>query len=314
MSADCFNCSRVVADDLPICTLCISVLIKDLRAVPGIVSDMTVTRARLDRMSRGRNGGKSAETALPIRLDRFDNRPTQRPLDLLTSEVSTWARDLATLTGADLDAALASRGLRQLVHNNRTGKRRDPALLSTETALDAELAAIWLVHHPDQIRRHPAVEELHDGITDAIANARKAVDRLPDLIYKGPCPHVLYDEERQPFTCSADLYAERGEEYVSCPHCWTHHRVSDLDRAMLKHIDDQILTMPELVVVLRELREPVPIGTLYSWHSRKAIRPVAWRQADGTICDFWMRRSDPPLFRVRDVRAQRAKGEERSAS
>ncbi|MFE7423784.1 hypothetical protein [Rhodococcus sp. NPDC057529] len=94
-------------------------------------------------------------------------------------------------------------------------------------------------------------------------NVRTTADVEVSLIREG-----FRREERQPLTCSTDLYADRGEEYLSCPHCWTHHRVADLDRAILKHIDDQISTMPELVLGLRAMREPVPIGTLYPWHSR----------------------------------------------
>ncbi|MFC7447900.1 hypothetical protein [Rhodococcus daqingensis] len=66
MSAiDCTNCGRVVADGYELCTLCADKLCKELLAVPGLISDLTVTRARLDRMSRGRVGGKSSEAALP---------------------------------------------------------------------------------------------------------------------------------------------------------------------------------------------------------------------------------------------------------
>ncbi|MFF2115268.1 hypothetical protein, partial [Rhodococcus koreensis] len=192
-NVECHHCGRITDTDL--CDLCTKSLVKDLHAIPGLVSDMTITRARLDRMTVGRHGGKSAETSLPVRLDQYDRRPTQRPLDVLTNEIGTWARDLATLIGEDLDAALDSRGLRQLVHNHRQ-KRRDPAALSTETAFDVELAAIWLTHYPNEIRRHPAAAELHDGIADAIAYVRKVIDRQPELVYKGPCIHRMYDEDR----------------------------------------------------------------------------------------------------------------------
>lgn len=317
MSADCFNCSRVVADDLPICPLCMDVFIRELKAVPGIVSDMTITRARLDRMTVGRHGGKSAETALPIRLDKFGKRPTQRPLDQITNEIGTWARDVATLTGEDLDAALASKGLRQLVHNHRHRNRQDPAALSMEAALDVELAAIWLTHYPDHIRMHPEIMEMFDGITDAIAGARKVIDRQPQLTYKGTCPHKMLDDELQPYECGADLYVEKGEEYVSCPWCWTHHDVRKLDKGMLERIDDQRFTLAELFPLLRELGDPVPKSTLYAWandRKRRKLDPKGWKQADGTISDYWMRRPDPPVYRLGDVRDLIKKSKEGIAS
>ncbi|MDV8066404.1 hypothetical protein R4P64_07800 [Rhodococcus sp. IEGM 1366] len=270
---------------------------------------MTVTRARLDRMSSGLVRGKSAETTLPIRLDKFDRRPTQFPLDSLTNEVVTWARLVATETGQlrDLFAALESFEFRQAVHARRH-RKHDPAWLSTETAVDAELAAIWLADHAGYLAWLPAIAEMHDSITSAIARCRKEIDRLPELSYKGPCPHVSFDEERQPFTCSADLYVERGEDYVSCPRCWTHHRVRDLELLMVHALNEQLFTLAEIDRLLRELGEPIPIGTLYSWHSRKVIEPQAWRQGDGTISNFWMRRSDPPLFRLGDIREARVRG------
>lgn len=322
MTIECHNCGRSVSDGYALCGLCVDMLIKELKAVPGIVSDMTITRARLDRMSRGRNGGKSAETALPIRLDKYDRRPTQRPLDLLAVEIITWARDIATLTGEDLDAAIDSQGLRQMVHNHhrhRASARtpRDPAALSAEPAYDVELAAIWLIHYPEAIRRHPALAELHDGITDVIAHARKAVDRLPELAYKGPCPHTYRDEEGMRVTCSTDLYAERGEEYVSCPRCWTHHSVRQLDGGRLHRIDNELFSLAELVPLLKELGEPVPKSTLYAWANdpkRKRLTPQGWRQADGTVSKFWMRRPDPALYRLGEVRELRRKSLEQEAS
>lgn len=304
-SNECHNCGRTVADDFDLCDDCMATLVNNLESVPGLVSDILITRSRQDRMSSNLARGKSAETALPIRLDQYDQRPTQRPFDALTNELVTWARDLDALIGGDLDAALDSRGLRDIVHRHRHSRRPDPASLSQDGALDAELAAIWLSLNANDLRRHPAVAELFDGIEDAIAGCRKAIDRLPELSYKGPCPHVTYDEERQPGKCAADLYVERGEDYLSCPRCWTHHRVRDLELLMVHALNEQLFTLAEIDRLLRELGEPIPIGTLYSWHSREVIEPRGWRQVDGTISKFWMRRSDPPLFKLGDIREAR---------
>ncbi|NKU16307.1 hypothetical protein GS928_25070 [Rhodococcus hoagii] len=133
---------------------------------------MTITRARLDRMSRGRVGGKSAETALPVRLDRFDQRPTQRPLDHLTLVVGTWAQAAADHTRQEqaFIEAWGSAGLRQLVHNHRD-RKLDRAAISTEPAHAAELAAIWLADYVGDLRAVPDAGAMYDEITDAIAYA-----------------------------------------------------------------------------------------------------------------------------------------------
>ncbi|UJC77956.1 hypothetical protein D4768_09775 [Rhodococcus erythropolis] len=311
MTTDCHNCGRTVADDFDLCHDCMATLVKNLESVPGLVSDILITRSRQDRMSSNLARGKSAETALPIRLDQYDQRPTQRPFDALTNELVTWARDLDALIGGELDAALDSRGLRDIVHRHRHSRRPDPASLSQDGALDAELAAIWLSLYANDLRRHPAVAELFDGIEDAIARCRKAIDRLPELSYKGPCPHVGYDEERQPFTCSADLYVERGEDYVSCPRCWTHHRVRDLEREIMDKMGEQLFTAADIERLTREMFEGefIPAATVRQWRHREIIEPRAWKQADGTMSRYWIRRSDPPMYRLQDVLDARTRGE-----
>lgn len=309
MTTECHNCGRVVPDEFDLCHECTATLVKNLQQVPGLVSDILITRSRQDRMSAGLSVGKSAETALPIRMDKFGNFPTQRPLDALTNELATWARDLAALTGEDLNAAIDSRGLRDMVHRHRHSRRPDPASLSQDGALAAELAAIWLSLYPNDLRRHPAITEIFDSIDDAIARCHRAIGSMPELAYKGLCLHVSYDDEGMPVACGADLYAERGEDYVSCPRCWTHHRVRDLERMAMSKIGDQLFTAAELERLLRELGEPIPAGTIRSWHSRKVIEPHAWKQPDGTISRYWMRRSDPPMYKFSEVRDARVRGE-----
>ncbi|MBM4489517.1 hypothetical protein GS937_01480 [Rhodococcus hoagii] len=301
MNVDCHNCGRVVADGLELCTLCADSLHRELLEIPGLVSDMTITRARLDRMSRGRVGGKSAETALPVRLDKFDQRPTQRPLDHLTLVIGTWARVAADQTGQfhELHVALDSPGLRQLVHNSRRG-RLDRAAVSTEGAYDVELASIWLAHCGGDLRTVPESGVMYDEITDALAYVRRAVDRMPELSYRGQCSSLVSGG-----LCGAGLYVEDGESYVTCRACGAHHVVSALVRDALSAIENRLFTIAELERVLRELGEPIPAGTMRSWHSRGQLQPRAWRQADGTESEYWMRRSDPPLFYLGDVRQLR---------
>ncbi|WP_027500821.1 hypothetical protein [Rhodococcus sp. UNC363MFTsu5.1] len=308
MSAiDCHNCGRVVADGYELCTLCADALHRELLTVPGLVADLTVTRARLDRMSRGRVGGKSSETALPVRLDRFDGLPTQRSLNHLTLIVGTWARLAADHTGQadDLDAALDSRGLRQLVHNRRDG-RFDRAALATEGAYDVELAALWLACCGGDLRAVPDARAMHDEIADALASARRVVDRRPELAYRGQCSAIVAQPDSTRGLCGADLYVEDGDGYLTCHLCGASHDVRTLTRDALGAIENRLFTIAELERVLRELGEPVPAGTMRSWLSRGQLRPRAWRQVDGSESEFWVRRSDPPLFRLSDVRGLRA--------
>ncbi|MBM4577210.1 hypothetical protein GS892_26050 [Rhodococcus hoagii] len=303
MNVDCHNCGRVVADGLELCALCADSLRRELLQVPGLVSDMTITRARLDRMSRGRVGGKSAETALPVRLDKFDQRPTQRALEHLTNTLTTWARAVADHAGLaeDLGAAILSPGLRQLTHNIRS-KRRDPAALSIEPAHIAELVAVWLADYAGDLRATPSADELYLDVTDAIASARRVVDRRGEVSFKGRCRQAVHNEDGGEAICGTDLYAEPGEEYVNCRNCWTQYDVRSIDRQALVEVEERLFTIAELERLLRELGDPVPAGTLRSWHSRGQLIPLAWRQSDGAESSVWIRRTDPPLFRLGDVR------------
>lgn len=310
MTADCHHCGRIVTDGYELCTLCADVLHRELLTVPGLVLDLIITRSRLDKLSRGRVGGKSSKTALPVRLNRFDEPSTRGPLNRLTLVVGTWARVAADHTGHadDLEAALDSRGLRQLVHNHRAG-RRDPAAVSAEGAYDVELVAVWLACCAGDLRAIPDAGTMHDEITDALASVRRTVDRRPELAYRGQCSAIVPNEDGASGQCGADLYAEDGDGYLTCRACGASHEVRTLVRDALGAVEQRLFTIAELERVTRELGEPIPAGTMRSWHSRGHLKPRAWRQADGSESTFWMRRSDPPLFRLRDVRTLRGHAE-----
>jgi hypothetical protein len=72
--------------------------------------------------------------------------------------------------------------------------------------VDQRHRGILLLGHIPEIRRHPAVVELVDEISDAIHQARRAVDRPADRVYLGQCMETP-DEEGRPVTCLEDIYA-----------------------------------------------------------------------------------------------------------
>ncbi|NKS62385.1 hypothetical protein GS493_05795 [Rhodococcus hoagii] len=255
---ECCNCGRVVGDALPLCVSCADGLVRDLLAVPGLVADMTVTEVRQARMSRSKAVGKSSETALPYAADRT-GAPRALPLDQLAGTITTWARDLVQTTSFRLIDILDAPGLRVLTANQRGGRRSDPASLTVDGLHDFEVAAVWMAHDAQALRRHPAIDELHDEITDVVASVRMAVDRLPELAYKGACPAVV-DEARERIvrTCGADLYAEKGQDWVKCRRCGSNHDVREINRAAREHVEDMLFTASELHDLLDELGSPIP--------------------------------------------------------
>lgn len=297
---ECCNCGRVVGDALPLCASCADELTRDLFAVPGLVADMTVTEARQARMSRaGAVGGRSNEAPLPYAADRT-GAPRSMPLDALACAIAGWARDIADTAGLDIAALLDAPGLRALTANQRGGPRSDPASLTVDGLLDFEVAAVWMAHDAQALRRHPAVDELHAEITDVVAHVRMAVDRLPELSYKGPCPGLWGDISGVLYQCGADLYAEKGQDWVKCRRCGSNHDVREINRIAMEHVEDMLFTASELHDLLAELGSPVPKGTLWSWASRRQLRPRGWKR-NGRITDHWIHRNDPPVYRLGDV-------------
>lgn len=314
--AECEICSRPSIDDVPYCPKCADTFRAELMTVPGLVVDLDITSDRLDRLAKHQEGGKGTETPLPIRLDAKGSLVNfRRPLDLLTNTITTWAR----LAGCDIDESNPPAGLRQLVLNNRHGRsyRYDPTELITHPIRGVEFAAVWLAHHPREIRAIEDTTGMHDGITDTIAYVRRLVDRLPERVLKGPCPYVGYGAHGDRTLCGTRLYAERGESWIRCPKCGALHDVRDLDSSALHSAEDRLFELRQILVLMTELGEPVPKSTLYAWANdprRKRLSPKAWRRDSGQITDVWIDRRDTPLYRLGDVREERRRVEQEKAN
>ena len=291
-AVECTECGRTVPDSVELCLSCLDEFVDELLSVPGIVADIGTTAALLDRMSTNRNGGKSAETALPIRLDKCDNPPTQSAYAALVDTITTWGRLTSEHYGATIP--LGARGLVQLVMTNRASTRTDPVSISLTPCTPAEQVAVWIACNPHTVRALPASHEMIKEVTTAIARARMAVDRLPELKHVGPCKN-----------CGCRLRAEKSNTWVRCPVCNEQYDVQKLLAETLSAADDMVFSTDEIYPLLRAIEEPVKAGTFQSWVSRKKLIPHAWRRLDGRITSYWIHRDDAPLYRLGDVRALR---------
>ena len=334
----CRECDRAVPDSMDLCQSCVDSFVAELLTVPGIVVDMTVTAARLDRMSNGRQGGKSAEVPLPIRIsgkvgedpdrDTYknpwthktgdDQLPTRRPYDALVNALATWGRVFEDHYRVEIP--IGARGLVQLVQTNRTlGRsntarieravegdyRVDRSALSITPTTEAEQVAVWLACHPNLIRMMPAAHEMIAELTDpeagAITRARRAVDRLPELRYVGPCP-----TRRDLGACGAELRAETGEQWVRCWRCHEQHEVAAVMREAVRSAEGNVYTMARIGELLEAMGRPIPRQTLHSWHYRGRLKSRGWLHSDPasghrSITTTWIHRNDPPVFRLGDV-------------
>lgn len=366
----CRECDRIVPDSMDLCLTCIDSFIAELLTVPGIVVDMTVTSARLDRMSDGRAGGKSAEVPLPIRIsgkvrenpdrDTYkepwphsasdDLLPVRRPYDALVNTLTTWGRVFEEHYRVTIP--IGARGLVGLVINNRRGidrralvdpvrtpafkvnlrksqgsprlrvqvqdrivrqPRRDADIVEFTPVVEAEQIAVWLACHSNLIRPMPATHEMIADLTSAIAGARMAVDRLPELRFLGPCPTPIaagnssHGNTGEVRTCGAGLRAEKGETWVRCNRCRAQYEVEKIIRAAKIRTEDRWWTLAQIGKYLEALDIKVPRRDLLDldYHPRNAVPKRGWLHRDSlgreAITTSWIHRDDPPVFRVGDV-------------
>jgi len=291
----CESCGRPVKDGLPLCYRpCTAALVTELKTVPGVVADLAVANARLDRMTSGRNGGRSVETPMPMRPD------IAKHLAALNNTLSTWARVVAEHEHIAIVASV----LRQLVLDERseTYQReqadgstvtvlRHPAELSLLPVTSAEVCALWLAGQPHALRSLPAALEAHDDLTDVIASARMAMDRR-ELVYAGPCG-----------ACRHDLYIDRGVDTLRCSYCSATYDARDVAKLLLRQVSETLVTREEALGAVASYTErTIPDSTWRTWRQRGRLTPRAWQHGE-QITDHWLHRDDPPLFRLGDVLA-----------
>jgi LSD1 subclass zinc finger protein len=169
----------------------------------AIITELDTTLSRQARIGSSGPGGLASEKN-PI------NTGAMQVAEDLQNTLTTWARDIAGDRPEGPD-----------VHPTR-------------------LAAWLLLMHIDAIRKHPAVEELHDEVIDAIRQARRVVDRPAERQFVGPCLAV-----HEGVTCTEDLYARPGATHVRCGVCGTEHDVAERRAWLLEQAADRLFTVRE---------------------------------------------------------------------
>ncbi len=191
MTATCPVCRAEQAEGL-LCHEDTSRLERELGDVAAIVAELDVTLSKQARIGNAGPSGLARERT-PI------NVGAMTVADDLQNTLTTWARDVGT---GHLSTPYPPR---PVVH-----------------------AAFALLRRIPEIRRHPAVVELFDEVTDAIAQARRAVDRPGNrtIIFVGPCPEArpeggICDGEVYAFIPIEDDRPSRLECRTSKEHKWS---------------------------------------------------------------------------------------------
>jgi hypothetical protein len=214
MTAVCPVCQCEQAEGV-LCHNDTTALERELGDVAAIVGELDVTISKQAKIGNASGPGSLARERTPV------NWGAAAVLDDLTNTLTTWARDL--------------------VSHHWFPKPTNP--LSAHVA--ANLAARVLLTHVPEIRRHPAVTELVDEIIDAIAQARRAVDRPADKVYLGQCLVETPDEDGRQVTCLAEIYARPAASEVQCRVCSAEHPVAERREWLLQRARGLLFTVQE---------------------------------------------------------------------
>jgi hypothetical protein len=197
-----------------LCSSCCDRLERDLGDVASIVAELRITITKQDRMGAA---GKGA----PARERNPVNWGVAEVADDLGNVLTTWARDVL-------------------------GGRTTGSLITHP----AVAGSYVLLSHVPEIRKHPAVEELVDEVTEAITRARRAVDRPADKQYLGQCMVPTPDEEGREVTCLEDVYASPTARFAVCKVCGVTHDVAERRASLLKQAEDRLFTVRDAAQII----------------------------------------------------------------
>lgn len=202
MTATCLCCYRDWRDG-GMCPRCESRLLRELRAVPDLITELETTRARQDRVTEPGPGGLARE--------RWGYRARASDLDwVLENVLTTWARDVSGETW-------------------QPATQRPPA----------EQAADYLRDRIRDIRRHPAVDELYDQVLNAIHTVRSACDQPSRrTITVGPCPEEC-DGEVVAILPTDDDRPSRMQCKAAPEHKWTTQQFFRAGERIRKKMEQQ---------------------------------------------------------------------------
>jgi hypothetical protein len=151
--------------------------------------------------------------------------------------------------------------------------------------------ARWLAARVEAIRHAQWGPELVDEVHAAVRQAYAAVDRPTQHTYLGPCPDCTHSLWAPPRARTARCRTEGCDGEVDVAAWW-----ADLPQRA-GHLTAGATELADLVTALGR---PLAAGTVWSWASRRRIRPVP-----GT---------DPPRYRVADALELLARRDERMSA
>lgn len=133
----------------------------------------------------------------------------------------------------------------------------------------------------------PDILWLHVELKHAMETAQAAIDRPPNRTYIGVCSAPRNDDSH----CSAELYANEGEQQLVCPLCSATHSVSDRRDVLMTAVEDVLATATEITRAVHLFNEPIRVGRIYNWKYTGRLEPRGFDDRGA------------PLYRIGDVLA-----------
>ena len=214
-AATCF-CGSPTGDAGLVCRTHTADLARDLATVPDLVDELEITTTRQDRIVAEKHGGRSAERAL------LWNEHAAAKRQELNATLNAWALDTARLGEDERDR------------------------LAEHHYSDTAAVARWLGRNLRALRMHPDAAKAYDEITNAIREARQAIDRPPDQQVYGQCRAELDDGT----ICLEYLYGLPGRATIICRGCRSEHDAAKRRAWMFLHVRDMLGPIREVVACL----------------------------------------------------------------
>lgn len=236
-------CKCGAATDVYLCDTCGIALRIELGDVPALLVDLDITRSRQDQLTDPTNRGpRGSEDPLPFK---------------------THVAEVVWVLHHTLDAWATELGCR----------------INTSRPVATAQLARWLLRSIAAIRIHPAAAGLVDEVTDAIHQARRAIDRPDDRrLFLGPCSTG---------TCVTEVWGLPGNKFATCTACGARHDIAARQTWMNNVARDHLGTSVEISAFLRI------VGVRCT---SSMIRGYALRGRLTSAPD-----QHPPLYRIRDV-------------
>lgn len=277
------GCNRPVDGQAYACTGCADRAARDLAQIADLADAAHDVATGQTRRGPAVHGSGDSDR-LPIRL------AVMARLDSATTAVTTWARHVASERGIHPPSAAVGDSAGSGAWDRVARSGRD------DLSGPLEVAARWLSSHLEWCRHRREWPELARDLSAAARLVRAIVDRPADRQLVGACE------------CEVTLYARPHATVVECPECHRSWDVKASRDALIKNLDDRLLTAAE-IAVLALIENP----DRNRQHVRRCINVWAGRGAVRGIAQRGQTTDGQPLYQVREVLARIAQAEARAA-